>query len=829
MDKSQLAIRFNRRDKTVTNIRLCHCLHIVIMVFMLLFCFTLFTPVASGDTGSDSQQMGDGIDSATEPEPDTAEDTTTPSDSNIADVSEDTDSDTAADQIAPAEQIPKTDIPDDTVTVDQNENLTDADVAAEAEITDVMLDASLEELLNTPVEVWTATKTAEHIEEAPSIIEVVTAEELERWGYETVGEALQHMLGFYVIDNHTLPNATVRGVTGVAGSESGLIKVMINGRSVAFRATAGNWLGPELIPWSAVKQIEVIRGPASALYGADAFLATVNIVLKKPADINGIILHGVLESETNSLDNMDDTFPDTRYDITGATMIGDVGMLISIAAEKGSRDGLRLPDSSPAPAIPDYNRGHKWATGATHDSAVVYAELSYEKKRGSISLSAYSSTIERGGEFSQWSQLSHGLDQYGRHTGSNINLIHNLLGIDGVLNVHENLKLTLNTTLFYGRPLNGDRIEVASDLYYVHRAFRYKGFNTVLEALWKPLERLSIVGGFELLYDDETLPHHERIDKMSGNVLHDFSSNNTDIHKEFVNPAAYIQANMNVIPDFLKLTGGLRMDYHNIYGGQLTGRAGAVFLWTRNFTTKVLYGSAFKAPSPSLLYNKPLTPGDVIGNPDLESQFVHTLEVAPAIQIVRHLVLHSTLAYNTIKNKADLIPDGINRKAANVAEVQGISWETKLDFNYQKIVFAYLGFEVQKVLRDLGRSGYEANLIGIKNVIAPPWILRVGVSSGLPFLAPVPVRIGVHAMTVGPRRASDENIVQRGKEYELPTYTLLNASISFPDIRIFPHGDTTFSIRGYNLLDANGPEPGFAGVDYPLQRRRILAELLQTF
>ena len=724
---------------------------------------------------------------------------------------------------------------DDTALTQEADSAVEAspDEGGQLELTDSlesdMLGASLEELLNTPVEVWTATKTAEHIEEAPSIIEVITAEDFEQWGYESVGDALQHMLGFYVIDNHKLPNAAVRGVTGVSDSESGLIKVMIDGRSAAFRATAGNWLGPELIPLSAVARIEVIRGPASALYGADAFLATINVVLKSPADIDGVILNGRLGMEANTMGNLEENHPDQQYNITAATSLGDFGLMLSFATEKGSRNGLALPETSPDPTVPGYNAGKKFATGVYHDSSVWYGQLSYQKERGSLKLSAYGSSIERGGEFSQWSQLSHGLDQAGKTNGSHIHLTRYLFGLDGMLNASDKLKLSLSTTFFYGKPTADDRIEVASELYYVQRKFKYKGFNTVVEGVWMPLDRLSIVAGLELLLDEQTLPNHNRVDKLTGDVLTLLSEADSENQKLFLNPAAYLQANVTAVPDLLKITGGLRFDYHDIYGSQVTGRAGTVFLWTRNFTTKLLYGSAFKAPSPSLMYGQPMAPGDVIGNPNLKPQYVHTIELAPALQLSRHWVLHSTLAYNIIKDKADYIPDGINRKAANVAEVQGLSWETKIDFKYEKIVNAYVGFEWQKVLRELGREGYEAQLIGIENVITPPWMIKAGISTGMPFLAPVPLRLTVQSMIVAPRRASDENIVENGGSYDLPAYGMLDASLSFTRIKVFKSGETTFSVRGYNLLDSEGPDPGFAGVDYPLQRRRFMLEVLQTF
>jgi hypothetical protein len=87
----------------------------------------------------------------------------------------------------------------------------------------------------------------------------------------------------------------------------------------------------------------------------------------------------------------------------------------------------------------------------------------------------------------------------------------------------------------------------------------------------------------------------------------------------------------------------------------------------------------------------------------------------------------------------------------------------------------------------------------------------------------------METMIVAPRRASGENIVENGESYELPAYGLLDASLTFPGLKILPIGETSFSFRAYNLLDAEGPDPGFAGVDYPLQSRRIMFEMRQTF
>src|SRR6478609_7092694 len=71
---------------------------------------------------------------------------------------------------------------------------------------DSVSDLDLVKLLN--VEVSTASKTSESVEDAPAVITVVTREDIRRWGYQTVAEVLSHTVGFYLIDDEILPNAS---------------------------------------------------------------------------------------------------------------------------------------------------------------------------------------------------------------------------------------------------------------------------------------------------------------------------------------------------------------------------------------------------------------------------------------------------------------------------------------------------------------------------------------------------------------------------------------------------------------------------------------------
>src|SRR6185295_10645266 len=96
-------------------------------------------------------------------------------------------------------------------------------------------------------------------------------------------------------------------------------------------------------------------------------------------------------------------------------------------------------------------------------------------------------------------------------------------------------------------------------------------------------------------------------------------------HVTLSNPGARLQTTWTAFP-WVSITGGLRYDYHNIYKSQLSGRAGAVFELARRLHLKALYGTAFKAPSPLLLYGVPLSVGDIAGNTRLRPSYVRTVE-----------------------------------------------------------------------------------------------------------------------------------------------------------------------------------------------------------
>jgi iron complex outermembrane receptor protein len=244
---------------------------------------------------------------------------------------------------------------------------------------------------------------------------------------------------------------------------------------------------------------------------------------------------------------------------------------------------------------------------------------------------------------------------------------------------------------------------------------------------------------------------------------------------------------------------------------------------------KALYGSAFKAPTPYLLYATPLRPGDVVGSPELAPQVVHTVEFQATHYASRFLHLSSGISHSWLLDKAEFTAEGINQAARNVAAQRSLSWESSLNFDYYDDFRSYLSFERVWSVRDLGGEGYVANLVGSENVVYPDWVGRAGVVVSVPSHVHVPLQIGSQAVVVGERRAADTSIVENGADLRFRPYVMLDAFVSTREVYFIRGQETRFALRGRNLLLARGPDPGPAGFEYPLRPGELFFEVEHLF
>ena len=130
--------------------------------------------------------------------------------------------------------------------------------------------------------VVTASRAAQSPLDAPNATAVITAQDIRLSGLTNVGELLRRVVG---VDVSTMDASDTQiGIRGFNQRLANKVLVLIDGRSI-YLDVLGVTLWPHVFPAvEEIDRIEIIRGPGSALYGADAFSGVVNIITRPPGE-----------------------------------------------------------------------------------------------------------------------------------------------------------------------------------------------------------------------------------------------------------------------------------------------------------------------------------------------------------------------------------------------------------------------------------------------------------------------------------------------------------------------------------------------------------------
>lgn len=133
--------------------------------------------------------------------------------------------------------------------------------------------------------ITTASSQAESLAEVPVPTTLITSQMIHDCGGRNLQEVLAaYVPGMNIIDCDDDINISMRGIYSNTQEK---ILVMLNGHRLNSHAT--NTAAPDFsISLEKIKQIEVLRGPASSLYGGVALTAVVNIITYQGADMDGL-------------------------------------------------------------------------------------------------------------------------------------------------------------------------------------------------------------------------------------------------------------------------------------------------------------------------------------------------------------------------------------------------------------------------------------------------------------------------------------------------------------------------------------------------------------
>lgn len=182
--------------------------------------------------------------------------------------------------------------------------------------------------------VVTATGYEQDLSKAPASITVIDREELEKREYNDITDVLRHTPGVVVSGSGSAQTISIRGMSSnytlflVDGKRQYGRDVNPNGDDAGFEKNI-------LPPVSSIERIEIIRGPASTLYGTDAMGGVVNIITKKVSDrwSGSVELGSVIQDQGNAGD-----IQNGSVYLAGPLLENKLGLQLSLNKQKREED-----------------------------------------------------------------------------------------------------------------------------------------------------------------------------------------------------------------------------------------------------------------------------------------------------------------------------------------------------------------------------------------------------------------------------------------------------------------------------------------------------------
>ena len=560
-------------------------------------------------------------------------------------------------------------------------------------------------------------KFAQNIDFISSTISIYDQDDFERLGIRNLLDLIRITPGFAEIGDW---NERQFGTRGTSNSTLQDVLILINGHRISDNLTSSN--GPDWISLDYVKQIELVRGPGSAIYGGNAFSGAINIVTKSgtgekinEANVrlgNGNDFSSVDQSLNNAykinyqygtqINNTESIYLSATFHQSGGSEIdysdADRKIILSEIIKSGE-DTIwhRAADSTGMEYINAYGPSYNFLLNYTNNSVKLTANAQ-----------ANSYYLPRGLRKNLWA--SHDVDS--------LNSLRRRIDRREFIQVQGNflektkfeqsaLELKVSGDHFFkdlsiplwsvgdlsNSSLTGDEYRATVNLEFSTQALTL-GINNLPNFLLVGAEWYVNRWGYHYLNKTDSIQYTSSLidDATYSTVLGRTSDDRNEIFAAF-----YIQDEMHLIKDRMVLNASVRFNYDEVYsnfqngirwGEQYSPRISLVYIASNNqakkrmLKFKAIYNSAFLPAA--FLYRKGFvgafkTPNG--GVDPLDAQIIESLETGTFFRINKHLDFNIQTYINYIRD--NIVQDGDNRYVNEPLPTKIAGHEMEFKYRYK--------------------------------------------------------------------------------------------------------------------------------------------------
>ncbi len=447
------------------------------------------------------------------------------------------------------------------------------------------------------IQVESVSGAARHLQkgtDAPASVTIVSAEEIRRYGYRTLGELLQSVPGFYRTYDRNYTYAAVRGF-GRTGDYNSRILLLLDGHRLNDNIYDQALLGLEFpVDLDLIERVEVIHGPSSSLYGSNAFFAVLDVITRQGAAADGLeaSLLGASQRTSGARLTFGKTFP-------------QLGEMLLSASWRDSRGNRRLffpefdaPETNHGIAQDaDRERLHQWF--ARLQLGEVTVQGVYGARQKGIPTASFGTVFNDSRERST-DRRGYLDTSYAHRFRKNWDL---------AARVYLDSYIYDADYPYMYHPQTSNQVILNHD--YSNGA--WWGEEVQLAKPFLSSHRLTVGSEFR----DNFRQKQSNLDLEPFVVYLDSRPSSTVW-------ALYAQDEYAIRKDLL-LNASLRHDEDSVFGGTTNPRLGLIYNGHAGTTLKLLYGTAFRAPNAYELYY--VNPASGLPNPNLRPETIRTAEI----------------------------------------------------------------------------------------------------------------------------------------------------------------------------------------------------------